>query len=1018
MLKLVAWIVVSSGLIAGMGLVAHHSASVGAAPPLTSYGVSAALPLPLLIQEALADDPVQDGFQLLPGLDRSQEPVTFGLPLPADSGLANLSQLGLSGAAVGQFRVLARWPPLATSGGWPNGNIKWLLVDTQTDLSASTQITSISLSTGSGNFGGSNLALDQGTTIAVNTGPAQFIVRKQGFNLFDSVTVNGVSLVSSGASPGIVLTGADGTVYRAANDGNVQVSIEENGPARAVILAKGTHYSAGGRRNLDFTVRMHFYKGQSRAKVFYTMRNASKLQVENTPFRSLELVVASTLSQPNFVVANHISQTGGVLSSPSSKLRLFQGENAFPNVREYDFECCWPTAMSGYTLTQDSQVMMSGTREQFVNLFYAQARAGDGRAVTIGTRFAAGWWPQGLGIDGDGTLRVGLFPAGNDRLYYARFFGQVTREVLFDFSTTAPNARDTFYRFQYPLVGKAREVDWYNRSGALWEKIVSFADEAAYSQSKGWPVDDRSDATLNRRPEFRIYRHFYWGQGGGLNQYDFTKVDLHNFLRQSALFGGGYYLNAEQRLAYNADLATYHSDDFHAARAYDEVPELRDPISGGVKRFQDLPNGDKVPSAKAIFEGEHRHAYGMGLWYYLSGDERFRETYTDWGEYMQTQVNWNNWERGLAWNIYNLVDLYRFTGDATYRDLAWQYLAGEVLSKTAIYQQSSGTDWQRGFFVSKSDALSAERSMAPFIKGAMFPRAYAYYHDFAAANSLEADRVRDVLEGMVRFVAHELWFEYSQNAGNFGFPYRISADSAPPADIRTQEDWYGGTREAYLTFVYGYLLTGEQEFLRKGELLLKSSAYNPPSSYWFQDLPDRQTLQHLLQHSGEYARWRDLPLTVQNNGGGSYTLSWTVPPGARQFWIKYSDKQIVPWLNFDRYTRQYQYNPGQYVPFFAAQNLPNEPTPAQPGTVQTLTLSGLEPGKTYRFAARCYVEPSATTDVPTPMPFYLPVIVAGATSAPGSATAMDASLLEVYATAISDVEVTVQERKANLAQRR
>jgi hypothetical protein len=64
----------------------------------------------LLIQEAIPDDPAQEGFQLLPGLDRDQEPVTFGLPLPEDSGISDVSQLGLSGAQVGQFRVLQRWP--------------------------------------------------------------------------------------------------------------------------------------------------------------------------------------------------------------------------------------------------------------------------------------------------------------------------------------------------------------------------------------------------------------------------------------------------------------------------------------------------------------------------------------------------------------------------------------------------------------------------------------------------------------------------------------------------------------------------------------------------------------------------------------------------------------------------------------------------------------------------------------------------------------------------------------------
>ncbi|MFQ5857372.1 MAG: LamG-like jellyroll fold domain-containing protein [Anaerolineae bacterium] len=562
----------------------------------TPAGPPASLHVPLLVQEALPDDLTQPGFQLLPGLDRTHEPVTFGLPLPADANITDVSQLDLAGAQVGQFRVLERWP---------NGAAKWVLIDTQADLQAGAQNTALALINGSGDpsagsghgFGGPDLATDQGATIVVDTGQAQFTIRKQGFNLFDSVVVNGVTLVSAGASPGIVLTGADGDAYLAANDTDVQVSIEENGPARAVILARGTHFSAAGQRNLEFTLRMHFYRGKSRVRLFYTLRNASKEQVENAAFQSLELVVASSLSRPDFVVGNQSGQTTGSLSSSGSTVRLFQGENAFPTVQDYNFECCRPTTISGYTITQDGQVLARGSPDQLIDLFYVQARGGDGRAVTTGTRFAAGWWPQGLGINADGSLRVGLFPTGNDRLYYARYFGHVTREVLFDFADATPNPRDAFFRFQYPLVGKAGDVDWYNRTGAPWEKIVSFADEAAYYQTHGW---------------------------------------LH-----------------------------------------------------------------------------------------------------------------------------------------------------------------------------------------------------------------------------------------------------------------------------------------------------------------------------------------DLPITVQENGGGAYTLSWTVPAGAQQYWIKYAEKPIVPWLNFDRYTQQYQYDPDQYVPFFAAQNVADEPTPATPGTAQTYTIAGLDPNKTYSFAARYYLSPDMTL-TPTP----------------------------------------------------
>src|SRR5262245_61601001 len=61
-----------------VGLFVLFASVAHAQPPLT---------VPLVIQEALTDDPGQPGFQLLPGVERLQEPATFGIPLPAGSGI-------------------------------------------------------------------------------------------------------------------------------------------------------------------------------------------------------------------------------------------------------------------------------------------------------------------------------------------------------------------------------------------------------------------------------------------------------------------------------------------------------------------------------------------------------------------------------------------------------------------------------------------------------------------------------------------------------------------------------------------------------------------------------------------------------------------------------------------------------------------------------------------------------------------------------------------------------------------
>lgn len=114
-------------------------------------------------------------------------------------------------------------------------------------------------------------------------------------------------------------------------------------------------------------------------------------------------------------------------------------------------------------------------------------------------------------------------------------------------------------------------------------------------------------------------------------------------------------------------------------------------------------------------------------------------------------------------------------------------------------------------------------------------------------------------------------------------------------------------------------------------------------------------------------------LEVTNNGGGSYTLRWTVPPGARRYQIKYGPQVMVPNLNFDKYARTYQYDPATYDNFWAGngegvtnqpRNITDEPAPAAPGSQQTHTITGLSPGQTYRFAMRVETDSSMTPPSP------------------------------------------------------
>ena len=912
-----------------------------------SFGQPKTLNVPFKVSEALT----ASAF----GVTRSAEPVTVGVPIADRYNIQSANVLGVAGASTYQFRVLDRWP---------SGNVKWVLVDFLADVSANQIASQYALTFGTGASGGPDLAQETNGNILVNTGTMKVEIGKTNFNLFREVFIDGISLVARDKSPGIILTGADGVIYASKNDPSSRVIIEENGPVRAVIKAEGAHHSANGKKFLDYTVRMHFIKGKSRIRLFYTLRNANRLQVLNAGVRYLDLQIKTTLTNGQFQFPTHTNNITGTLTARDSAA-IYQAYSSYPQIIDFGFVSPIPQngetyAQEGYRITKNLAPLANAGRDNFPDLFYGKLSGPQGGAVA-GIRFAAGWWPKSLQSFADGAIAVGLWPKQNPNPTYIRFSSHNTFEVLFEFSKDAGvDAAMAMQKFQYPLVANA-PVSWYNESQALYEKIVSFAEERTFYTAQGWPAD-------SRRPGgwpvggLQIYRHKYWGEGGGGNQYDFTRINLINFIREDKHFRGEYYLMAEQRLHYNADGAAYHSDNFDPGLR--DVPEL----AGRYGDYLDWPDkdSDKVSTAKVIFEGEHRHWYGMALYYYLTGDERFRDAVMDWAEYLvasSTQTDEEKWMRVLAWNIFGLTELFRFTHEQKYLDLARQLFDEEIANPTAIPNQSAGFDWTRGYFVDRNSVEGKSRVLSIFAHSAILYRALQLLYDELPWSDPNKSRVGDVLTGISWFTYHELWFDYGQTAGDFGYPYLYNLDNPPPADVRTVDAWWGGMREIFEVTAKGYELTGDSRFLTRVQKMLKNCAYNTMGVYWYQDYPGLQQMLYLVKNQATQPIWQPLPLSVTRNNNGSYTLSWTVPKEARRIQIKYSDKQLVEWLGFDRKARTYQYNPVTHQAYFAAMTLANVPLPNAAGTQQSMTVANLPANKTYNFLAKAYIDKNLFTAV-------------------------------------------------------
>src|SRR5688572_8417553 len=569
-----------------------------------AYPALAGLPVPITVQETLPAG--------VSGLPRVAGPVTLGIPLEESAGITGTGQLGLSGAGAGQFRELSRWP---------SGALQWVLVDFQSDLPAGGASAAVSLTMGSGNFGGANLASDQGATVAIETGAGSFTVRKSPFRVFDQVTVAGASLVQAGGE-GVVVTSPDGTRYSSSNDAASAVTIEENGPVRAVVKASGTLRSASGARLCEYLVRLHFYRGKSFVRAWVSLRNARAANPTAFTFRSVEVAVPLAIGGGlRFSTATSRGNVSDALATGET-MSLYQAYSTQNGFLQNTYSNA-PMTISGTTFAQNGVEVrkVNGTVYQQLTGNPADYAAGwaaledaGGRGLTVGLQRMCQYWPAGFELTGVGLARVELFSKRNSKTSIGFAWGAYeTRELFFDFHASTPgDRRVALYEMQYPLGGRA-PLAQYAGAGAIFgeTRLVSASDQARWFSTRG----ASGPSLANIVPQ--LWRYYSWGAGGGSNQTDFSFLDLIDYLRTG---NAGYRIQGEHNTLYKADTAVRHSDGFD----YTDNQIVTGDEGSGVN--SGTMNG-------RIFDFEHPHWLSLPLAWYLTGNELYREATVDFGEW-------------------------------------------------------------------------------------------------------------------------------------------------------------------------------------------------------------------------------------------------------------------------------------------------------------------------------------------------------------------------------------------------
>ncbi len=194
-------------------------------------------------------------------------PVWSGVPFP-EGVLGSSRNIRLLDPSGDEVPVQTR-----TLGRWPDGTVKWTLVDFQAAVQDSSE-TEYTLEYGSGISRGTIRAplrvSEDEDGITVETGRLRIRWDRSEFGPFSEIARAGERYIDSSE---VVVTGTDGLEYRSANAQADALEVEERGPLHCIVRVEGNHVSDDGGRLLRSVFRVHAYAGAGYVRIDHTFEN-------------------------------------------------------------------------------------------------------------------------------------------------------------------------------------------------------------------------------------------------------------------------------------------------------------------------------------------------------------------------------------------------------------------------------------------------------------------------------------------------------------------------------------------------------------------------------------------------------------------------------------------------------------------------------------------------------------------------------------------------------------------------
>ncbi len=737
-------------------------------------------------------------------------PVTFGVPLPRggahDAVAWTLSHATGHTDAV-DVRVLDRWP---------DGSIRWALVDAQIDAAAAAAPLVLDTAAPAQVDALPRVSVtDRDDGCEIHTGVATFVIRRNGRMPFDRVAIGGVQAL---APDGAGLTIVD--EHGATAEARVQtIVIEHRSRLRATVRLDGNVALAGGRR-LQVETRVEFFLNVPTVRVRCTIRNPSAARHPGN-FWDLGdpgsiLIKDAAIGLPlAFRSADSQAQVSADAYGPSEDralpIELYQdssGGDAWQSTNHINRHRVVPNTFQGYRLrtADDERLGRRATPALLVR----------GADVAVGLAVPEFWqnFPMALEATAD-ALVVRFWPHQYADLHELQGGEQKTYECF----VTCGSSAMSFDDVSAPLVQSIVSADpsWIVSSGAVdFLAPLDFAHGALVASAIDGP--DRFEQKREIVDEFG-WRHFgdvygdhetvgHTGPAPLVSHYNNQYDPVAGFALQFLRTGDGRWWHAMSELARHViDIDIYHTQEDKAAYSgglFWHTYHYGDADTATHRTYPKRNNGKVFGGGPSA---DHNYPTGLMLFHFLSGDIPARDAAVGLAEYVirlddgrRSPFRWlSRSDTGLAiatapafygparasGNSLNaLVDGHRLTGDARFLEKAEQVIRRVVHPQDDIRKNQLDEPEIRWFY-------------------AMFLQALGKYLHHRAERGLidkEFAYARDVLLHYARWMAeHE--YPYLDKPEKLEYPTETWAAQ----DIRKSDIFYfaamhaaGGERERFL----------------------------------------------------------------------------------------------------------------------------------------------------------------------------------------------------------------------------